>query len=441
MTDLEQQLVDHLRREADAVEPRYDLESIEMGVASALHVPPDHRLRRRTAIVLAAAAVVAGAVVLPAVVRTSTSKPSADVGPEGLVVMAANQLWGGRNGDLYVLTPGQPPRMIVGAMGDGVAQQCPQLSPDARFLAWGEATASGVVDTYRGQWPVRDRAVVVARIAGDGTVSKPTVRVSIPDGDGQMVCPRWSPDGSAIAYRVDGGVWRTDLAEGGTTDANTTDFPADPVPGSLEAPPAEVAWSNDGSRLAVNEPGRIRIIDVASGATSTLAVAGSVPRHLAWLPGDQQLLFAPMDESGNLTDIVAVAADGSGPARSVLGSLPSPGVSQVRALSAPVLSPDGSRIALRSSMTTCDSATSTCSDGSPEILVIDLATSAVTRLQPVESQVMTPMQWSPDGRRLLLSSIEGVSSVPVDGQGPTVTLAEGSDLDLEWFNDEISWQR
>jgi hypothetical protein len=358
------------------------------------------------------------------------TEPVTSAGPDGLVIVAANpQGGGGRNGDLYLLVPGETPRMIVGAAGDHVAQQCPQLSTDGHFIAWGEGTATGTPSLQRGVWPLVDRAVLVAPIASDGTMSEPIVRVPVPDGKGETTCPQWAPDGSAVAYRVDGDVWITDIVGGTTTFVDATE-----LPWSM----AEVAWSSDSSRIAASEGGQVRIIDVATGASDVMDTGESVPRHLVWLPADQNILFATTDEPGDVEDIVVASVNGTGGGETIFRSLPSPGTNGFHGFDSPVLSPDGSRVAVVHSTRTCENGG--CVQGPREILVIDLATFTISPIPQPDARWLSSVKWSPDGRRLLLSSIDGVFSIPVDAEGPTVTLASPADIDLEWSHDEITWQ-
>ena len=118
MTDLEQQLTDHLRERAATATPHYDLEAVEAGLSHYAPVDLDERRRRRllTAAVVGAAAAVA-LVVAIAVVReaqdgdaaTPVTAPDQDPMttfvsprngfsieyPEGdVTVTPAKQLWG-----------------------------------------------------------------------------------------------------------------------------------------------------------------------------------------------------------------------------------------------------------------------------------------------------------------------------------------------------------
>src|SRR4029078_12747205 len=104
-----------------------------------------------------------------------------------------------------------------------------------------------------------------------GPVLVPTMDVPIPEGDGETICPKWAPDGSAVAYRVNGDVWITR-----TVDGTTTVVDAAETPWSM----AEGAWSNDSSRVAASEGGQVRVIDVATGASYQMDTGDSVPRHL-----------------------------------------------------------------------------------------------------------------------------------------------------------------
>ena len=88
MTDLEQQLTDHLRERAAAATPHYDLEAVEAGMSHYAPVDLDERRRRRllipavVGVAAAVALVVAIAVVREAQDRdTSTPVTEPDQGP------------------------------------------------------------------------------------------------------------------------------------------------------------------------------------------------------------------------------------------------------------------------------------------------------------------------------------------------------------------------
>ena len=77
MTDLEQQLADHLRRRAAEVTPWYDLEAVEHCVASIAFLQPDERPSRRP--------------LIAALVGTAAAALVADL-PKDLMKIAAHDL-------------------------------------------------------------------------------------------------------------------------------------------------------------------------------------------------------------------------------------------------------------------------------------------------------------------------------------------------------------
>src|SRR5262245_49303889 len=92
MTDLEQQLTDHLRRRAASATPRYDLEGIEQATSVVSLVELDDRRPRRRAMrtmvglaaVATAAAVIAIAVVTIPSDKSKVATPAAKSGPTTL---------------------------------------------------------------------------------------------------------------------------------------------------------------------------------------------------------------------------------------------------------------------------------------------------------------------------------------------------------------------
>lgn len=135
-----------------------------------------------------AAVLVAGALrVVPSIPRSFGN---------GWIAVSANPTAGGGEvGDIYRLEAGGRAVRIVGSDGDGIAEACPQFSPDGRALAYGEARASDLPATQRGNWPVRDRAIVIVRLDGAGNVvaSGRPVRMDVSTDAGEIVCPEWRP--------------------------------------------------------------------------------------------------------------------------------------------------------------------------------------------------------------------------------------------------------
>lgn len=172
---------------------------------------------------------------------------------------------GGENGDIYLLSPGASPRRVIGSDGDGIAQDCPAFSPDGQRLAYGEARASGAVTPGRGVWPVSDRAVVVVALSDP---SHPLMRLTLPMATGEIACPQWSPDGRHVAYRVGADLWVAD-----TTSGKTTLFQVLATPWGQNG----FAWSRDGKRIAVAEPGQIRVVPIDGSTATVVPVTGDVP--------------------------------------------------------------------------------------------------------------------------------------------------------------------
>jgi Tol biopolymer transport system component len=368
------------------------------------------------------------------------------LGSNGLVVVSANpwDFGGGENGDIYVVEDGASPRRIIGSAGDAVAQECPWFSPDGARLAYGEARASGPVTTYRGVWPVGGRAVVVVGVGRHGDPSGPPLRVGIP-GTGPMVCPEWSPDGQLLAFRVADRLWIADAESG-----ETREVPIINVSGREDM---ELEWSRDGSMIAVAEPGQIRVVHVDGTAPMLIRVTGAAPRSVGWSADDERIVYVstvPVDEIGSAVRVVDV--DGTND-RSLTQVADAPAGVQFSFNEAAV-SPDGRRVAYLQDSSRCTS--DGCGPGPKvePIAVSDLDGSDRVEL-PIPAAAReargpdgsdffaSSLRWSPDGERLLLSSIAGVVSVGPEPGSPTTVYATGAfgaGLNLEWSSSQVTWQ-
>ena len=81
MTDLEQQLTDHLRSRAAVITPRYDLEAVELGIDHVDFVHRGDRPSRRPLIGVLVGAAAAAALVGVAVVATRDDPTTASTVP------------------------------------------------------------------------------------------------------------------------------------------------------------------------------------------------------------------------------------------------------------------------------------------------------------------------------------------------------------------------
>jgi len=350
----------------------------------------------------------------------------------GLIAVSANpvDVLGGENGDIFIVREGISPQRIIGSDGDGVAQECPRFSPDGARLAYGEAQASGPVTTFRGDWPVGDRAVVVVGIDEQGNPSTPLMQVALP-GTGHMICPEWSPDGQSLAFRVAAELWIANSASG-----ETHVVPIENVTGQEEN---ELEWSRDGSAIAVAEPGQIRIVRVDSAPT-LIEVDGAAPRSIGWTAGDAHIVYVSTVPGDGIRSNVVHVVDVDGTTDAQLSPVQDPAPIVLLNFLAAAVSPDGTRVAYSQSW-----------DVAPIGLVdvdgrhrVELSRADPPLVQGVPADFGgSALQWAPDGQRLLLSEIGGVISVDLDSGSNVIVYSTGegvSGLNLEWSSSEVTWQ-
>ena len=363
---------------------------------------------------LLALALLGAIIVVGALLRGPAPVPSSVV-TNGWIAVSANpwEFGGGENGDIYRLSADAPPRRVIGSGGDGTAQACPSFSPDGQRLAYGEARASGPVTTSRGVWPVPDRAVVVVGLDANGDPSSPITRVSVLTDPGELVCPRWSPDGTKVAYRLGSDLWVADATSG-----KTTTFPVPDTTWGQQA----FAWSRDGSRIAAAGSGQIRVVPIDGSPEIVIAVKGATPGSFAgsmgWTAGDDAIVYDSTDVQGDVLAVDRVDADGANDTQLAVGG-------------GSIVSPDGTRVAYF--------------DGT-RILTMDTRGGNVVEVPAPPDFLLEALRWSPDGKRLLLSSIDGVVSVAVAPESSTpIVYATGQldspmGLNLEWSTSAVSWQ-
>lgn len=370
------------------------------------------------------AALIGAALVGASLLRRDPPPPSFAVEPgNGWIAVSANPkgVHGGEAGDIYLVDEDAAPRRIIGSDFDGVAQACPSFSPDGHRLAYGEATASELpVTTQRGHWPVPNRAVVVVDIDHAGDASSPVIRLPVATDPGDIPCPKWSPDSSHVAFRNGSALWVADIENGESTTFRLTDLPWRHH---------GFAWSGDGSRIAFPESGQIRIVPINAAETTVIPVAGTTADQVYWAAGDDRIVYTSSTSIGSDPHAInVVGVDGDNDRRLA----PAPGLQDAGwSFSKAVVSPDGTRV----------SSFQLIHDGSPTRLVItnidDL--SSVEVPIPPELRTAYGLQWSPDGKRLLLGSIDGVVSVATEaGSDPVIYVR--TELDLEWSSDELTWQ-
>ena len=391
------------------------------------------------AVVLVAASVVGASVVIRTLYQTNgtTSHPSphsksivvypplsqTTLPANGLIAVSANPMnvGGGEVGDIYLVREGAAARRIIGFDGDGVAQACPQFSPDGTRLAYGEARASGPGADVQGEWPVSNRAVVVVRVNNHGDPSPPIMRVTLPTDPGHIPCPKWSPSGRHVAFRVGSELWVADANSG-----KTAVFPV------IEAPWGQqgFAWSRDGSLIAVSEPRHVRVVRMDGAGSTLIAVNGATPGSLGWTAGDTRIVYIITDEPGDGLAVAVVGVRGN-------NNIKLPDRTSLHRFYYAVISPDGTRVAYLQRTNGCVPAG--CIPEPAQLVIMGTDGSNRIELPIPPGFGVFGLQWSPDGKRLLFGSIDGVASIAVAPGSPAVVYSSG-DLNLEWSGSEVTWQ-
>lgn len=202
----------------------------------------------------------------------------------------------GEGGDIWLISPAQEPRRVIGSDADGVDELCPAFSPDGRRLAYG-------------RWEGETVALAVVDIDADGRVSDPVI---IDVGDGVPApCPLWSPDGSQIVFgaALTSPINPTTSATGSEVRIVTLfDNSVTSLPDLLAT---DLEWSPDGDLLAIVSgmdqssggnrlgDGRIYLYAPASGSMRAIdATLGAT--SLTWSPDGGRIAYQTGDSSHEL---------------------------------------------------------------------------------------------------------------------------------------------
>ena len=185
------------------------------------------------------------------------------VGAVALVVAAAGGAgyWILHRGQPVVLRPGRVTPVATSA----ALEMAPAVSPDGKFVAY----MQGAPGSFR---------IMVRQIAGE--------RATMVSGEltsGSHENPRWSPDGSQIAFEANGGVYVVPATGG-----------APKLLVRATTPAGNVSWSPDGRRVAYADLQGLWIRDAAGGAPTQL-VRGSLIHSVAWSPDGRKVAYV----SGN----------------------------------------------------------------------------------------------------------------------------------------------
>jgi len=232
-----------------------------------------------------------------------------------------------KDGDLWVYQNGS-----ANPLGTGGTWSQPSWSPDGSSLAY----------VYRG---TNFADIFVTDERGESQRRLTNSQSTILENNDWNLRPTWSPDGTVIAFVSDRAsnlpvLWAMNAEDGGARRQLAT-------PGLREDSVDSMAWSPDGSRLAItlfNDPGPSQIALVPLGTTRlqsqmlTDSTGGALDP--AWSPDGAWLAYAGHD--GANLEIHVVRPDGSGEQR----------LTQDGFLArSPVWSPDGRHVAYLSSHT------------------------------------------------------------------------------------------
>jgi Tol biopolymer transport system component len=241
----------------------------------------------------------------------------------------------------------------------------------------------------------------------------------------------WSPDGpsrfalAALSTQVDPFQFRPFVinAQGGglvnLTPTGNHDVHRGPV------------WSPDGSRLAFQDAGKIRVVNPDGSGLTTLVSDTTYVSVPAWAPDGQHLAYyRGSDLPRTLVverGVWVVGADGTG--KTKVASLAGTGALQT--YEGMQFSPDGTRLAL------CKrDFTKTLTTGGESVVIIPLNGSRGTTLPFICNRIRGP-RWSHDGLRLLVSKLDASArnilwTVAANGAQPTQLTAGVSTGDADW---------
>jgi len=206
----------------------------------------------------------------------------------------------GSRGTLAVEPAARPPRVLP--VDAGVAG-APEFTPDGRALLREVKVAV----------PGNSNANQLEAVPIEGGAPTPIT----PPMDPQPLEPRFSPDGSRIAFSAS--------APGGDDGADIFVAPVGQPPqrvfsfAGLE--PGEVSWSPDGRKLALRLLqdsgdlllGRLAVLDLTTGRATSFATLDSISTdRLEWSPDSRFVAFTqPPRRIGDRTAVTIVQADGT----------------------------------------------------------------------------------------------------------------------------------
>jgi dipeptidyl aminopeptidase/acylaminoacyl peptidase len=210
---------------------------------------------------------------------------------------------------VQVATPGGPVRTLARIRGLGWPEPAPAWSRDGRLLAVRTVRSRvALVPTTRGRvrvlrppapadalrggvsWGEQDLVITARKarsdlelvlVRADGSGVRPLTSNRFADRD-----PGWSPDGKTIVFaRV-----------GARRGLYTIGVGGGPVRRLTQGDDRAPAFSPDGATITFTRGDSIRLLDVRTGLTRSLAITRLRPRQLSWTPDGAAIVFG--DEYG-----------------------------------------------------------------------------------------------------------------------------------------------
>ncbi len=194
------------------------------------------------------------------------------------------------NGPVFVWSLTGGPTAKLG--GKGVTGGDPSLSPDGARIVFNRAV---VVDAKNGVW--RGQGLWIARTDGRSLRRLATIGY----------CASWSPDGGAIAYDALVGthLQLRVVAPDGSHDRLLLER------GPVCSVPASLAWSPDGTRLALRFNRRLDVLDLATRTIRAIQGTAGVT-GMAWSPDGTKILVTAPKAGSSCASLWLAQADGSG---------------------------------------------------------------------------------------------------------------------------------